>query len=111
MGQSYYPWWHGSILDLRECLTRMALEYWKPMILVEAAYSASFLFPAERFHFPRCEKMIAQSCTNPRGRADLPGCFRERKSGGHDEASSTPCAVLASTGGFQNPIQTKPKNV
>jgi arabinogalactan endo-1,4-beta-galactosidase len=38
MGQSYYPWWHGSILDLRECLTRMALEYRKPVILVEAAY-------------------------------------------------------------------------
>lgn len=38
MGQSYYPWWHSSILDLRECLTRMALEYRKPIILVEAAF-------------------------------------------------------------------------
>ncbi len=44
MGQSYYPWWHGSILDLRETLNFMALEYKKEIMVVEAAYNYA---PAE----------------------------------------------------------------
>ena len=39
IGQSYYPWWHGSLLDLRENLTFMANEYKKDIILVEVAYN------------------------------------------------------------------------
>jgi arabinogalactan endo-1,4-beta-galactosidase len=38
IGQSYYPWWHGSLLDLRENLAFMAAEYKKDIILVEVAY-------------------------------------------------------------------------
>jgi len=38
IGQSYYPWWHGSLLDLRENLIFMAHEYRKDIILVEVAY-------------------------------------------------------------------------
>jgi arabinogalactan endo-1,4-beta-galactosidase len=38
IGQSYYPWWHGSLLDLRENLAFMAQEYHKDIILVEVAY-------------------------------------------------------------------------
>ena len=38
IGQSYYPWWHGSLLDLRENLIFMANEYHKDIILVEVAY-------------------------------------------------------------------------
>ena len=38
-GQSYYPWWHGSLNDLRETLHFMAAEYHKPIIVVEAAYN------------------------------------------------------------------------
>src|SRR4051812_40753590 len=38
IGQSYYPWWHGSLLDLRENLNFMASEYRKDIILVEVAY-------------------------------------------------------------------------
>ncbi len=38
IGQSYYPWWHGSLLDLRENLMFMANEYQKDIILVEVAY-------------------------------------------------------------------------
>jgi arabinogalactan endo-1,4-beta-galactosidase len=38
IGQSYYPWWHGSLLDLRENLTFMANTYQKDIILVEVAY-------------------------------------------------------------------------
>src|ERR1039457_3418795 len=39
IGQSYYPWWHGSLLDLRENLIFMAAEYHKDIIVVETAYS------------------------------------------------------------------------
>lgn len=35
---SYYPWWHGSLLDLKENLDFMALEYGKDVILAEVAY-------------------------------------------------------------------------
>lgn len=38
IGQSYYPWWHGSLLDLRENLIFMANEYDKDIMLVEVAY-------------------------------------------------------------------------
>lgn len=38
IGQSYYPWWHGSLLDLRENLTFMANTYDKDIVLVEVAY-------------------------------------------------------------------------
>jgi len=41
IGQSYYPWWHGTLLDLRENMIFMAKEYKKPIILVEVAYCAS----------------------------------------------------------------------
>ena len=38
IGQSYYPWWQGSLLDLRENLNFMATTYNKDIILVEVAY-------------------------------------------------------------------------
>ncbi len=38
IGQSYYPWWHGTLLDLRENLAFMANTYQKDIILVEVAY-------------------------------------------------------------------------
>jgi arabinogalactan endo-1,4-beta-galactosidase len=38
IGQSYYPWWHGSLLDLRENMIFMAEEYKKDIILAEVAY-------------------------------------------------------------------------
>lgn len=38
IGQSYYPWWHGSLLDLRENMNFMAKTYKKPIVLVEVAY-------------------------------------------------------------------------
>lgn len=38
IGLSYYPWWHGSLLDLRKALFFMAKEYKKPMVVVETAY-------------------------------------------------------------------------
>lgn len=41
IGQSYYPWWHGSLLDLWENLYFMATTYHKPIMMVEVAYCAS----------------------------------------------------------------------
>ena len=39
IGQSYYPWWHGSVNDLRENMVFMAQEYKQDIIVVEAAYN------------------------------------------------------------------------
>jgi arabinogalactan endo-1,4-beta-galactosidase len=39
IGQSFYPWWHGSLTDLRENLAFMANAYHKDIIVVEAAYN------------------------------------------------------------------------
>jgi arabinogalactan endo-1,4-beta-galactosidase len=39
IGQSYYPWWHGTLLDLRDCLFQTAREFRKDIIVVEAAYN------------------------------------------------------------------------
>jgi arabinogalactan endo-1,4-beta-galactosidase len=39
IGQSYYPWWHGSLNDLRDNMIFMAEEYKKDIIVVEAAYN------------------------------------------------------------------------
>jgi arabinogalactan endo-1,4-beta-galactosidase len=39
IGQSYYPWWHGSLNQLRQNLEFMAREYHKDIIVVEAAYN------------------------------------------------------------------------
>jgi len=39
IGQSYYPWWHGSLNQLRANLEFMAREYQKDIIVVETAYN------------------------------------------------------------------------
>jgi arabinogalactan endo-1,4-beta-galactosidase len=39
IGQSYYPWWHGNLTDLRRNLKFMANEYHKDIIVVETAYN------------------------------------------------------------------------
>lgn len=39
IGQSYYPWWHGGLDDLRANLEFMATEYRKDIVLVEVAYN------------------------------------------------------------------------
>ncbi len=39
IGQSYYPWWHGSIKRLSENLRFMARTYDKDIIVVETAYN------------------------------------------------------------------------
>ena len=38
IGQSYYPWWHGSLDDLSNNLAQLGNEFQKPIIVVETAY-------------------------------------------------------------------------
>lgn len=44
MDQSYYPWWHGTLPDLRSNMIFMAERYNMPVTLVAFAFCAS---PAE----------------------------------------------------------------
>jgi arabinogalactan endo-1,4-beta-galactosidase len=39
IGLSFYPWWHGTLMDLRANLDFAANEYGKDIIVVESAYS------------------------------------------------------------------------
>jgi arabinogalactan endo-1,4-beta-galactosidase len=39
IGQSYYPWWHGSLVDLQDNMAFMANQYNKDIVVVEAAYN------------------------------------------------------------------------
>jgi len=38
IGLSYYPFWHGSLDDLRTCLTNAATAYGKPVLIAETAF-------------------------------------------------------------------------
>jgi arabinogalactan endo-1,4-beta-galactosidase len=38
IGQSYYPWWHGTLEELKENLAFMATTFDKDIVIVEAAY-------------------------------------------------------------------------
>lgn len=38
IGESYYPWWHGSPDALRQCLTNVTQRYGKPVIVAETAF-------------------------------------------------------------------------
>jgi arabinogalactan endo-1,4-beta-galactosidase len=46
IGQSYYPWWHGTLKELEDTLTRTAEKFKKDIIIVETAYPNSAV---ERF--------------------------------------------------------------
>jgi arabinogalactan endo-1,4-beta-galactosidase len=39
IGQSFYPWWHGSLSELRDNMAFMAERYQKDIYLVEVAYN------------------------------------------------------------------------
>lgn len=38
IGQSYYPFWHGTLGDLRRCLTNAVQRYGKPVLIAETAF-------------------------------------------------------------------------
>lgn len=39
IGLSYYPFWHGTYLDLRDSMSRLLEDYHKPIIIAETAYA------------------------------------------------------------------------
>ena len=42
IGLSYYPYWHGSLSDVRRNFDNTATRYGKPIVLVETAYAWTF---------------------------------------------------------------------
>jgi arabinogalactan endo-1,4-beta-galactosidase len=42
IGESYYPFWHGSLDNLRNCLTNAATRYRKPLIVAETAFPYAY---------------------------------------------------------------------
>jgi arabinogalactan endo-1,4-beta-galactosidase len=38
IGQSYYPFWHGSLDQLRACLLQTGARYQKPILIIETAF-------------------------------------------------------------------------
>jgi arabinogalactan endo-1,4-beta-galactosidase len=38
IGQSYYPFWHGTLEDLEKCLVNCASTYKKPVVIVETSF-------------------------------------------------------------------------
>ena len=38
IGESYYPFWHGGLDDLKTCLTSAAQRYQKPVVIAETAF-------------------------------------------------------------------------
>ena len=49
IGASYYPYWHGTLDDLRNNLTDIAIRYNKDIIVVETAYAFT---PEDKDNFP-----------------------------------------------------------
>lgn len=39
IGLSYYPFWHGTFMDLRDTLTKLIADYQKPIMIVETAHA------------------------------------------------------------------------
>ena len=50
IGQSYYPFWHGSLADLQNCLTNTVQRYNKPVIVAETGFP--FANSADLLGFP-----------------------------------------------------------
>jgi arabinogalactan endo-1,4-beta-galactosidase len=46
IGESYYPWWHGDLRALSNCLNNAAQRYQKPIVVAETAYPWTNSVPA-----------------------------------------------------------------
>lgn len=51
IGESYYPWWHGSPTSLNICLSNAAVRYGKPIIVTETAFPWTNSFPTSWTNF------------------------------------------------------------
>lgn len=57
IGESYYPFWHGPLSNLSNCLNQAANRYQKPVIVAETA------FPWTNSHWPTAINGISPSIT------------------------------------------------
>lgn len=72
LGQSYYPWWHGSLEDLRTTLHAMARDYGRPVMVVETAYCwRPTEYRAEKLAGPTPPKGPAPFPESPEGQRDF----------------------------------------
>jgi arabinogalactan endo-1,4-beta-galactosidase len=46
IGESYYPWWHGDLSALSNCLVNAAQRYNKPVVVMETAFPWTNTVPA-----------------------------------------------------------------
>ena len=46
IGESYYPWWHGNLSALNNCLSNASQRYNKPVIVAETAFPWNNTVPA-----------------------------------------------------------------
>jgi arabinogalactan endo-1,4-beta-galactosidase len=51
IGESYYPWWHGSPASLSLCLSNAAVEFGKPIMVAETAFPFTNNFPTSWTNF------------------------------------------------------------
>jgi arabinogalactan endo-1,4-beta-galactosidase len=77
IGFSYYPWWHGTLMDLRENLAFAANTYGKDIVVVETAYN----------------------WRPSRETADRPGPFPETPEGQRDFLDAVARVVMDAPGG------------
>jgi arabinogalactan endo-1,4-beta-galactosidase len=88
IGFSYYPWWHGSLMDLRDNLAFTANTYHKDIIVVETAYNWRPARESADRAVPRNARRPARVSrrTDARGaehaRRTLQGCFLVGTGGG-----------------------------
>jgi arabinogalactan endo-1,4-beta-galactosidase len=45
IGQSYYPWWHGTLDDLKQNMKKLSAEFEQDIIIVETAYYSNGYYP------------------------------------------------------------------
>lgn len=59
IGLSYYPWWHGTIPNLKKTLNGLAGKFRKPVMIVETAYPFSLGWKDQTGNFVGEKKQLA----------------------------------------------------
>jgi len=74
VGLSYYPWWHGTIDDLKKNMNYIAAELQKDVVVVETAYAHKldeFFEHPERMPFPTTSVDQLPFPLTPQGQYDM----------------------------------------
>ncbi|QAY68027.1 glycoside hydrolase family 53 protein [Paenibacillus protaetiae] len=85
IGLSYYPWWHGTLDQLRANLHDLALRYGKPILVVETAYPWTLDGEGKQFIVASEQQLHAGYPASPEGQeqflADLIRLIKETPGG------------------------------